>query len=60
MRDVRFGKAFAQFTDFVLQVKTGKRALIITPDYVVMSKNIFDELSKPIGNPEIIEFNEEV
>lgn len=38
--------SFDLFTKFIFQVKTKKKTLIYGPDYVVMSRNLYDELTR--------------
>ena len=44
----RYGFQFKNFCEFIYQVKNGKKALILGPDYVVMSTNYYNELKKEV------------
>lgn len=49
----RAGKLFIQFKEFIAAVKSGKRAVMYAPDYVVMSQNAYQDLigNKPGNKP---------
>jgi hypothetical protein len=53
----RLGVSFENFCLWIATVKSGKRAIIHGPEYVVMSRNIYEELVKP---PEPIIFEDEL
>lgn len=49
----RDGLSFENFQHFVYQVKNRKKVLVYGPDYVVMSRNLYDELTRT-PDPEIV------
>lgn len=48
----RHGLTFENFQHFVFQVKTRKKVLVYGPDYVVMSRPLYDALTRA-PDPEI-------
>lgn len=48
----KHGLTFENFCHFIAQVKTKKKALIYGPDYVVLSRPLYDALTR-IPDPEI-------
>lgn len=38
----RSGKSFAQYMSFIEAVKSGKRAIVVAKDYVVLSRKTFE------------------
>ena len=41
------GKAYSQYMQYITQVRSGKKAIVMGPEYVVMSMNMYKELTKP-------------
>lgn len=41
---LRAGKQFRAFCEFTREVEQGKRAMILGENYVVLSKNVYDDL----------------
>jgi DNA repair exonuclease SbcCD nuclease subunit len=42
--ELRYGKQFRTFIWFMRAIRDGKRSIIISPDYVILSKDAYDEL----------------
>ena len=50
-----YGRRFKQFNDFCLAVKLGKKPIIVSCDYVVISREMFDKLQGTKQAKKVIE-----
>lgn len=54
----RSGQNFETFLRFMFEVKNGKKAIIHGLDYIVMSRNLYEEITK--SKPSQIFIDEEI
>ncbi len=43
-RPYRAGKGYAQYNEFVSKIKKGEKAMVLGPEYVVLSMNLYKYL----------------